>query len=167
MLQKLLAYWLVGVIVIGWRRYNWADNQHGIWWLKLWSERPTRLNSTQLVVELSWVESDHKYVHSASGLRLTTTEIDKIRPVFARRGVLNMFRILRLSWVESDRALWTETSQSWPSFLLLTNSSLPGLGFSITIKTTRRIEGRRHWLWLEFLRLSGVERKEVVAKKRG
>jgi len=55
------------------------------------------------------------------------------------------------------------------TFLLLTNSSLLDLGFSINIKTaTWRIEGRRYWIWLEFLRLSGVERKcEVLSKKRG
>jgi len=45
----------------------------------------------------------------------------KLVQFLASRGVLNMFRILRLSWVESDRALWTETSQSWTSYLPLTN----------------------------------------------
>jgi len=54
-------------------------------------------------------------------------------------------------------------------FMLLPDSSLLALGFSINIKaTTWRIEGRRHWLWLEFLQFSGIERKcEVVAEKHG
>jgi len=76
-----------------------------------------------------------------------------------------MFRILRLSGVELSRIGRYELKQV--SHDLLTNSSLLGSGFSINMKTTTwRIEGRRHWLRLEFLQSSGVERKcEVVAEK--
>ena len=75
--------------------------------LKPCSERPTRLNSTQLAVELSC-----KSVQSESGaLNTLTTQLNSTRlnwncSVFR---VLNIFRTgwVELSWVELSRALWT------------------------------------------------------------
>ena len=87
--------------------------------LKAWSQRPIRLNSTQLAsrVELSWVESSRivRVITARralwSLLRPDSTQLDWIwRKYFSFwpvGGVLNMFTNSTTRWVESDRALWS------------------------------------------------------------
>jgi len=103
--------------------------------LKAWSQRPIRLNSTQLAsrvelswVELSWVESDRKSDHSASGAVITLTtrlnstrlNLTKIFQFLASRGSSEHVQKFydQVSWVGSGAVITpkTATNWSWPSF---------------------------------------------------
>ena len=73
---------------------------------------PTQLNSTQLAVEMSWVELSCKSVQSESGaLNTLTTQLNSTQLDSYKIAQFSEFwtfsELVELSWVELSRALWT------------------------------------------------------------